>query len=177
MGTYLEMLPSGIKDQIVEITKSSGLEVNEESVELMAEGWIEKQRIFEEKIKEFGMLESGLYEKDDARGVLLLTYSGSLINLSPIIDDKRKSEYTSIGIRSDVPDSAFSEDTILVDDVQTDEICKFEKGPVESTSQIFKIAVVDEDLSPEEEQETIQKATTVIIEEFVDINKTIIQSN
>lgn len=176
MGAFLEMIPPGIKEQIREITKSSGLEYNEEAVELMAEAWIEKKRIFEEKIKEFGMSETDFYEKNDARGALLMTYSGSLVNINPIIDDNRESEYTSIGMRSDVPDSALNDDTVLADNVQVDEILEFEKGPVSSTSQIFKIAVVDEDCSPEEEQKTLKNVTTVITDEFVDINKTIISN-
>ena len=48
--------------------------------------------------------------------------------------------------------------------------------PVKSISQIFKIAVVDEDRSPEEEADTLKNVTTIIADEFSDINKTIIKS-
>ena len=41
MGTYLEMIPSEVKKQVEEITKSSGLEYSEDAVELIAEA-IEK---------------------------------------------------------------------------------------------------------------------------------------
>ena len=175
MGTFLEMVPSDVKDQIKEITKSSGLDYNDESIEIMAEAWVEKKNIFEEKIKEFGMVETDLMEKDDERGALLMTFSGSLLNLNPKFDGKRGSEYTSIGLRGDVPDSASHDDVILVDDVQLNEILEFERGPVSSTSQIFKIAVVSDDCTPEEEQEKLNNATMVIADEFVDVNKTIIQ--
>ncbi len=174
MGTYLEMIPSEVRDQVEGITLSSDLEYSEDAVELIAEAWIGKQKVFEEKIKELGMSETASFEKNDSRGALLMTYSGSLINLSPIIGDKREAEYTSIGTRSDVPDSAVNDDTVLVDDVHLDKTLEFEKGPVESTSQIFKIAVVDEECPLEKEVETLNNATTIIADEFSDINKTII---
>ncbi len=177
MSTYFEMIPSGIKEQIREITKSSGFDYNDESLEMMAEAWIEKQNIFAEKIKDFGMAEAGSFEKDDPRGALLMTYSGSLVNIGPVIDQRRESEYTSIGLRSDVPDSALNDDTVLAGDAELDEILRFEKGPVSSTSQIFKIAIMDnENLTPEEAQETLKELTTIITDEFVDINKTIISN-
>jgi hypothetical protein len=51
---------------------------------------------------------------------------------------------------------------------------EFEIGPVKSTSQVFKIAVLTEKLPLLEEEQKIQEATQVIAEEFVEVNKTII---
>jgi len=177
MNTYLELVPEEAREQVKEITRSSGLEYNDESIEKMAEAWIEKQKIFEEKTKEYGMTETVSLDKDDIKGAIVMTYSGSLVNLGPVIDEKRGCEYTSIGIRKDVPDSVMNEDTILASDMELDEVATFKQGPVESTSQIFKIAVVEEECSQEEERETINNVSTIIADEFVDINKTIIQSN
>ncbi len=176
MGTYLETIPSEVRDQLKEIVKLSDIEYGENALEAMAEAWIEKQKVFEEKIKELGMSETESFEKNDSRGALLMTYSGSLLNISPIIDGKRGSEYTSIGTRTDVPDSILNDDTVLADDVHLDKILELEKGPVESTSQIFKIAVVDDDCPLENEASALKNAATIIADEFSDINKTIIKS-
>jgi hypothetical protein len=60
--------------------------------------------------------------------------------------------------------------------VEVDNIIRFEGGPVKSTSQIFKIAVCkDEDMSAEEQQQTIIETATIIEEEFVEVNKTIME--
>lgn len=174
MGEYFDQLPSDIQEQVKNITKTSGLEINDESYEIMAQAWIEKKDAFEEKISELGMEESESFSIEDESGGIFMTYSGSLVNVGPMVDGIRNVEYTSIGIRSDVPDSASNENSVLSRDINIDESLEFEVGPVKSTSPIFKIAVVNEDLSPEDEQEVLTNATLIIADEFADINKTII---
>ena len=174
MGSFLETIPAEVQDQIKDITRTSGLEYNDDSVEMMAQAWIEKKNIFEEKISEFGMSEIEFLDRNDERGALLMTASGSLLNIGPVIDGMREVEYTSIGIRKDVPGSASSVDSVLGNDAEINRPLNFEKGPVASTSNIFKIAVVDDAASVEEEQETLKSATMIITDEFLDVNKTII---
>ncbi|MBN1500352.1 MAG: hypothetical protein JW982_09355 [Spirochaetes bacterium] len=174
MGTFLDTIPAEVQVQIKDITKTSGLEYNDESIEMMAQAWVEKKNIFEEKISEFGMSETDFLDKDDERGALLMTNSGSLLNIGPMIDGKREVEYTSIGIRKDVPASASNVNSVLASDIEVNQALDFEVGPVSSTSNIFKIAVVDDAESIEDEQETLKSATMIITDEFMDVNKTII---
>jgi hypothetical protein len=174
MGEYLEQIPEEIRGHIREITKLSGLPEDEESVELIAQAWLEKKKTFEEEIQKMRMEEIESFEKDDERGALALTYSGSLINIGPLVEEKRKVQYVSIGLRKDVPDLAEREDSVLAKDVFIDEPIEFDTGPVKSTSQIFKIVVLTEDLSPEEQEERITAVTQIIQDEFVEVNKTII---
>jgi hypothetical protein len=174
MGEYLDQIPEGIRGHIREITKLSGLPEDEESVEMIAQAWLEKKKAFEEEIQKMSMEELEFFEKDDERAALALTYSGSLVNIGPLVENNRKAQYVSIGLRKDVPDLAEREDSVLAKDVSIDEPIEFEIGPVKSTSQIFKIAVLTEDLSPEEQEERITEVTQVIQDEFVEVNKTII---
>ena len=89
-----------------------------------------------------------------------------------MVDGARTVKYSSIGFRTNTPESAESEKSKLSEDAAVDSIIKFEGGPVKSTSQIFKIAVCkDEDLSPEEEHQTIFDTATMIEEEFIEVNK------
>ncbi|MDY6934079.1 MAG: hypothetical protein SVZ03_07640 [Spirochaetota bacterium] len=177
MGDFFDQIPGDVQDQIRDITKSSGLPDNEDSIEMMAQAWIEKKEAFEEKIEALDMEELDSYDKEDTRGALVLTYSGSLVSIGPLADDGRAVEYTSIGIRSDVPDSLKGEGSMLGKDVMVGEEMEFESGPVKSTSSIFKIAVFKEEISAEEQEEKLSDATVVLSDEFTKINKTIISNN
>ena len=47
MGEFFDQVPGNIHEHIQDITKTSGLEDNEESWEKMAQAWIEKRDTFE----------------------------------------------------------------------------------------------------------------------------------
>ena len=174
MGIYLDQVPTDIQDHIRTITKSSGLPDSEESVERIAEAWLEKKRIFEEEIQKKGMEEVDDFEKEEERGTLVLTYSGSLLTIGPPTEEGRKVDYVSIGLREDVPESAHHDRAKLTGDLAIDEVATFGPGPIKQSSAIFKIAVASEELALDEEEELLSNVTEVISEEFVQVNKTII---
>ena len=174
MGECFDRLPVNLRDHIEDITKTSGLEYNDESLEKMAEAWMEKKNAFEEKIQSLSMEELDSFAKDDEKGALVLTYSGSLLSVGPVENNVRVVEYTSIGIRADVPKSAVGKSSVLADDIEIDKEVKFKSGPVKSTSQVYKIAVFKEELSAIDQLETLNNATIALEEEFTHINKTII---
>ena len=173
MGEYFNQLPINIQEHIKEITKTSGLEYNNESFEKMSQGWIEKKNAFEENIASLFMEEFNTFEKDDQRGVLIMTYSGSLLTAGPVQGDSRTIEYISVGIRADVPKSVTGNGN-FAEDVEVDKEVIFKSGPIKSTSAVYKIAVCKENISAEEQLETLNNATVALEEEFANINKTII---
>jgi hypothetical protein len=160
-----------VQDHIRQITKSSGLGDSEESVEMIAKGWLDKKELFESKLAEMNMEEAEELEQDDEAGCLAMTYSGSLLNIGPVMEEGRNVQYTSIGLRQDVPEAASREDSRLSSDVRVGEPVSFSPGPIQSSSPIFKIAVTTGDLEPEEQEEQITKATMILAEGFVEVNK------
>ena len=91
MGEYLDQIPENIKGHIQEIAKDIKVDSDEDAVEKVAKGWLDKKEAFEEKIESVGMEEVDSLAKDDERGALALTYSGSLVNIGPIVDGVRNS--------------------------------------------------------------------------------------
>lgn len=172
--TNLEQIPERIQPHIREITRTSGLENSEESVEKIAGGWLEKQKLFSEQIAAMGMEEVEELDKDCPDGALAMTWSGSLVNLGPAKEDGRSVEYSSIGLRADVPESAASDGAELENTITVDNPIDFISGPVKSTSPIHKIAVCRGDLDADEQEEKINNATMLLKEEFVNVNKTIV---
>jgi len=171
---FLEQIPEHIHAHIRDITRTSGLENSDESVETIARAWIEKKNVFEEQIDAMDMEEIDELASDCPDGALALTYSGSLVNIGPMKDEGRIVEYTSIGLRADVPESAEADGSILASDVKTDNSIEFDVGPVQATSPIYKIAVCKGDLDADSQEEKINSATRVLKDEFVNVNKTIV---
>lgn len=170
----MNRIPGDIQQHIKDLTKASGLDESEESVEKMARAWIEKMDCFEETIRDQNMEEIDFFEKNDKRGAIVLTYSGSILNVGPVVDDRRHVEYASIGIRTDVPENAVSDDSRLSSDILIGEAAAFESGPVKTTSSVHKIAVCNENMSIEEQEETLSNTTVMLSDDFIKINQTII---
>lgn len=174
MGEYFEQLPPNIQVHVKEITKSSGLPEGEKSIELISRAWLEKRRMFEEQIRNLHMEEIDHLGKDDQRGALMLTYSGSLLSMSTLSSGSRGVEYASIGLRKDVPASLQKEATRTIGDICADHILEFENGPIKKSSPILKIAVCAPDVSPAEQEKRIREATIFLTNGFVKINRTYI---
>ncbi len=67
MSDILTQIPEVIQNHIREITKTSGLPNNEDSVAQIAMAWIEKKSSFEDKIESMNMQEVDTFEKDNER--------------------------------------------------------------------------------------------------------------
>jgi hypothetical protein len=171
MGMYLEQIPMDIQDHIRQITKTSGLPDTEESVELIAQGWLEKKELFEKQVAGMRMEEVETLSREEERGCLVMTYSGSLLNIGPLREEGRHVEYASVGLRQDVPETASKDGSQLAGDVVAGAPVAFSQGPIQSSSPVFKIAAANPDLDPEAQEKQITKATRILTKEFVEVNK------
>lgn len=175
MGKVFDSLDGFIQEHVRQLHKSSGMEQGDEALEALAGAWLEKKAAFEEAVASNGMEEIQFFSADDARGALVMTYSGSLLNIGPLVDGVRRCEYASVGMRKDVPDSAVEEASELEGDFETDAVAQFKKGPVRKTSPILKIARFVEKLPPAEEEGKLSEVTQMVADDFVEVNKTVIQ--
>jgi len=174
MGEQYEMVAEQVKEHLKKLVVTAGLSDSEESLELMAGAWLEKQSSFHEQTKSNDMEEADVLEIDDGRGALVMTYSGSLLTIGPETDSGRTVEYSSIGLRTDVPDSVKREGSVLSVDVVKDASVEFDVGPIKTSSPVYAIAVARENLDAEAEQELLGQVTLMLAEEFVQVNRTLI---
>ncbi len=174
MGEILNQLPPEIQVHIKGLTQSAGLPDDDTSYDKIAQGWLDKKKIFEEQIAAQGMIEVEELATDDVNGGVALTYSGSLILVGPISDGFRKAAYNSIGLRKNVPDSIAQDQSKLAANISINAPIQFESGPVKSTSAIFKIAVCKNDLEAIEQEEKISEVTVIMTNEFIDVNKALV---
>ncbi|MEJ2664566.1 MAG: HU family DNA-binding protein [Spirochaetia bacterium] len=129
--------------------------------------------MFEEQTASLDMIETDVFGKDDTRGALLLTYSGSLISMGPLKNGGRHIEYSSIKLRRDVPDIVIQENTGLAGDIAVDKTVAFTEGKIKSTSNLLKIVVCKEDVSLEEQEKRIREATIFLTNGFVILNRSL----
>ena len=171
MSEHLDLIPAEIQGHIRQITKTSGLPDTDMSVDMIAQGWLEKKERFEKLLSRMHLEEVDLLEKTDARGCLAMTYSGSLINIGPLREGGRTVQYASIGLRQDVPEIATEEGSELAAEVVEGTPVTFVRGPIKSSSPVFKIAVTSDDMDLEEQERQITKATQILTRQFVEVNK------
>jgi len=164
-------IPENIQKHLQYVARSFGLSQDKETVQELAACWEEKLEAFESRMIEMGMDEIGFFAKDDERAALALTYSGSLLSIGPLVDGSRKIEYTSIGLRKDVPASIQEENCNLKEDMEVEKSIAFEGASIKRTSQIYKIVACPFSLDTEEQEEMIDEAKTLIIDTFVDMNQ------
>lgn len=169
--TKYEELPDKIKVHLKGLVKASGLPDTGESLEMLSANWLEKEAMFREQTRSLGMVDSPFFGKDDTRGALLLTYSGSLITIGTLANNVRWVEYASIKLRSDVPGIVKSDKVRVVNDIQVDSCVEFEPGPVKKTSEIFMIAYCTADVGAAEQEKRIKEATIFLTNGFVKINR------
>jgi len=169
--TKFEELPDKIKSHLKGLIKSTGLPDTEESLEMLSANWIEKEMMFREQTSMLGMVDSPFFGKDELRGALLLTYSGSLITIGTLVNNLRWVEYASIKLRCDVPEIVKSDKVQVLHDVQVGSCAEFEPGPMKKTSEIYAIAYCNENVSLAEQDKRIKEATIFLTNGFVKINR------
>ena len=174
MGNFTNQLPEKIKSHLAQITKTSGLPDSEESVEKIAENWLEKEKMFDSQIETLDMIFVDTLNKEDMRGAVMLTFSGSILSVGTLTNDTRWMEYASIKLRSDVPSLVIDEGIKTINNIEKDNCIEFEGSRIKKTSNIFKIAVCEKSVSAEEQEKRIREATIFLTNGFIKLNRSIV---
>lgn len=174
MSDYFNQLDPAVAEHVSGLRNMVRIQDDTEALEALARSWKDKEDAFVHQIlvNKMEVIEE-LDPAEEECGVLLLTYSGSLISIGPFSDGKRKASYASIGLREDVPELAESDDSVLSGAIKTGEAVEFKKGPIQKSSPVFKIAVFSEELENSEEEERLSEMTQIIAEEFTEVNRTL----
>ena len=110
-------------------------------------------------------------KKDNKNGCIAITYSGSIIAIGPEVDNKREINYTSIAMRTDVPESVSSGNGILAENIVCGKNIIFKEGKIKKTSPIMDLAVSLETENEKKQLESIKKADKKLRSNFIKVNK------
>ncbi len=160
-------LPEEIRAQIDSLIQDG------ENREQYASIWKKKFDLFTGQIANIGMVEVDSLEKEDGRGAILLTYSGSLISFGPSSGGKHWLEYASIKFRSDVPDFVQGLNVSRPHTVAKNHSADFEGCALKQTSAIYRIAVCPVGTKTGDQDQRIREATIYLTNGFVKLNKTL----
>ena len=163
-------LPEEIRRHLRQLIESTDLPDNEESYRRLAAAWMEKERLFTGQTEALDMPAAEAVPQDDARGLMLLTSSGSLLSLWPVREG-REMEYASISLRSDVPEILKGSGVSLKEPVELGKPAVLEAAPIKQTSSVYKIAVCHAELAAEEQEKRIREATIFLTNGFARINR------
>jgi hypothetical protein len=174
MEEYFAGVSEEVQNHLKQLVGSVNLPKGQDALEILAKGWLEKEESFMAQINQRNLEEVEDFSVEEPKGGLIMTYSGSLLTIGPIGDDGRKVEYASVGLRTDVPESAEKEGSVISADVSVGGQVEFLVGPIKRSSPVYKMAVVREDMPLEEEEELLSEVTQLLTDEFVEVNKTLI---
>jgi nucleoid DNA-binding protein len=175
-----------IQRHLESVTESSGLPPGPESLERITVNWKTKRRLFQEQIDSLDMVTEEQVDPGDQRGMLLLTYSGSLLVLGPLGADESVSadesagrffEYASISLRQDVPDLVTAVGVRVTSPVAVDKPIELEGGPIERSSDLLQIASFDVALPPADQRERLRQAAIFLTNGFVKANQTTLEDD
>jgi hypothetical protein len=170
MGNNLNRLPERVREHVRQLVEPAGLAGVEGAEEQLAEGWLEKHKAFDQNTAARGMAPAADFSADEVGGALVMTYSGSIVSIGPMVDGQREVAYASVGARRDVPRMTSRQDSRLAADIAVDRIIEFDPGPVVKTSPVFAITVFRKALPPAKEQAALAEVTQVLTERFVVID-------
>ena len=164
-------IPQEIVSHLERILEASQDEWSREegALDRLKEVWRKKDSLFDQQIALLGMESSTPLDHADPRGMLLLTFSGSLVSLGYGVE--RWMEYASIKFRSDVPDIVRCDRTSLTEDLRFGKMAQFSAGPLKKTSALYKIVVCKPEVSPAEQDKRIREATVFLTNSFVHLNR------
>ena len=171
--TRFEELPTHIREHLRAITASSGLPDTEESLQRITENWLTKHRLFLDQTALLSMSAEERFAPDDPRGVLLLTYSGSLISLGVLGEEGRSLEYASIKLRADVPELVREEGVQLPEEILKDAPAAFTGSSIDRSSNILEMAACPAELSLAEQEQRLREATIFLTNGFSKMNRSI----
>ncbi|MCK5672695.1 MAG: hypothetical protein KAH95_04930, partial [Spirochaetales bacterium] len=165
-------LPEQIKLHMESLIASSELPDTADFKTLLADTWNRKCSLFEQQAKILEMELVNTMDENDPRGVIVLTYSGSIVSINPK-EETREVEYASIHLRSDVPKTVSILATNIVSSVEIGKAVEFSSGQLKKTSAAYIIAVCKKTVSIEKQKERIREGTIYLTNGFMKINRSI----
>lgn len=172
-------LPQAIQKQLLWIAAEQNRKDDSAFIDDLAVVWEKKAALFLDQIKAVNLELVESVSRDDMRGIMILTYSGSLLSIGPVfqtatnVNNGRWIEYSSIKLRTDVPDIVSEPDAVLGADFATGTGVKLDNSRITSTSPAFLIAICPANLDEEEQDKRVRESTIYVTTGFMKFNRTL----
>ena len=137
--------------------------------------WMRKAALFETQARAVQLDLVNEVPANDPRGALILSYSGSLLSIGPDTDKTlgRWLEYSSIKLRTDVPDVLADRGISIVGGIRIGDEVEVNGSRIVKTSPAYAIAVCPEDLPQDDQDKRIRESTIFITNGFMKYNRSV----
>jgi hypothetical protein len=160
MDDLLAKMPPALAHHLKGLMKTCGFDSDPGTRKKFMENWLKKKAFFDKIVEHQGFHVVPGVERGFLEGVIILTYSGSLLTLSPANDDgTREIVYNSIDMRKDVTEKTMEPGAQVVFPLELHRSLEATAGKIKKTSPILAMAVED---NPEAEAESAGKKLRLI---------------
>jgi hypothetical protein len=172
IDAVLAKMPLALADHLRSLMKLCGFDGRPDKQKSFLSNWLKKKAFFDKIVEHQGFHNITRLEPGFKQGVVILTYSGSLLTLSIEDEDgNREAIYNSIDLRKDVVQKTEDKNAQIVFPLECHKALEAKSGKIKKTSPILAMAVED---SPEDTSEEKVKKLRLIGER---ISKTLIVVN
>jgi nucleoid DNA-binding protein len=168
-------LPDGVKQHLVGLAREQGQEEDEAYLANLVAVWKRKASLFEDQAHSVHLDLVDSVPGHDPRGALVLTYSGSLLSIGPATNRTlgRWLEYSSIKLRTEVPDVVIDRGISVPKGIRVGEPVEIDGSQVSRTSNAYSIALCPTDLEEDEQERRIRESTIFIANGFMKYNRNV----
>ncbi len=167
----LNRMPGIVEDHLKSLIADTGISNNPKMVDRFMESWLLKRAQFQ-RIVEKGNYRIGkvIFSSNDKNSCVVMTISGSLVTIGPLVNGSRTVAYTSIGLRTDVPMVSVNEKSELEKNIELYKPIFFKIGPIKSTSLIMDIALLGNTMDTENQLKELGFISDFLLKRFIGIN-------
>jgi nucleoid DNA-binding protein len=175
----LKELPKEIQKHLLGLAKEQGREDDQSYIQQLSDVWIQKEALFVQQIHLMKLETVDSVMDKDTRGMMILSYSGSILCIGPVfptstnINLSRWMEYSSIKLRTEVPDIIMEKGASLAGAVTMGQPVKISNSRLKATSSAHIIAICPEGLDEEEQDKRIRESAVFITAGFMKFNRSL----
>ncbi len=160
MADILTKMPPALSKHIESLMSLGGFDTEPATKKKFVRYWLRKKAFFDKIIEHQGFKLVQRIEAGFKDGIIVLTYSGSLLTLSPeSADGKRELVYNSIELRKDVAPKTEDKAAEIILPIELHKSIEARAGKIKKTSPVLAIAI---EATPMIEREGIGKRIRII---------------
>jgi hypothetical protein len=173
MEDVLAKMPPALSKHIESLMNISGFDTDPVARKKFIRNWLKKKAFFDKIVEHQGFRLTERIEPGSKEGIIILTYSGSLLTLSPEeAEGKREMVYNSIEMRKDVVVKTEDKAALVVFPIEIHKPMESRTGKIKKTSPVLSMAI--EEAPPANDTNGNKRMRTIgelIAKAFLIVNK------
>jgi hypothetical protein len=138
----LSKMPEALARHITLLMRDCGFDTNDEARKKFIRNWLKKKAFFDKIIEHQGFHLVDRIDPEFRDGVIILTYSGSILTLSPETDEgTREIVYNSIEMRKDVATKTEDRASKILYPIELHKPLLTSAGTIKKTSSVLSMAI------------------------------------